>query len=154
MFFITKSILSLPLLFLVWLGTPFRFDVESSLRNFTPELLRASYNSRKTDHYVPRIFVSSCGLLILSVLATLITFNLKLLIVFPILILFLLAIDSVLLLARYMFFRAKKTESDSTELVLSDFWKDSSLKELLKKRDEEEVEFKAERKKRIAENRW
>lgn len=143
MFFLTRSLLGLPYRYLLWMGTPFKYNNESSLKNIPVSKLKADFNDKKGEHYGERIALTVgltvAGLVILISILSIprVTFAF-----FVILMFICLACDTLLAVGRWVFFtHEEKAAEGRNEIVVADVWKDSSLEELLKRKKESDEEY-------------
>jgi hypothetical protein len=142
MFLLWKNLLYLPVALMVYIGTPFKFEIESSLRGWSESDLKEKYTEKKRQHYLERI-IPACGLIVgtLVFLALIWLSYGYILLIFPLITIILLGIDGLMIFARYIYFREeeKKAEENGTALVLQDAWKDTKLSSLIiRKREEQE----------------
>lgn len=144
MFLLWKNILWIPIAFLVSIGEPFKWDNDgSNLKNISEKSLKAKYNEAKGQHYVMRIamsaaFIIGCMIFLLCVWVS----DGFILIIFPVVTLVVLLIDAFMAFARYVNFREKEKEAEArNEIVVMDYWKDTSLNSLMRKRKEERQKY-------------
>lgn len=143
MFLLWKNLLWLPIAFLVEIGEPFKYENQSNLKNISERKLKEEYNEAKFKHYFTRALLAASlivGLLIfaLGIWAT----DGFILLVFPIVTIIVLGIDALMGFARYVNFREKEKEAEArNELVVVDYWKDTSLNSLIRKRNEERKKY-------------
>lgn len=139
MFFLTRAILYLPMMFLMYIGKPFKWDVGSNLRHHSVADLTKSYTEKKREHYGERIFLTLAAVAMCFFLAflTWLSGGYALLVI-PFGLAILLTVDGVFVLARMTYFQEEqKNAASRNELVPIDMWKDSSLNAVLKRRNAE-----------------
>lgn len=139
MFFFTKFLFTLPFLLLHWIGEPFRFGEESALYRKTEQQVKEAYNDAWMKHFVERIFVTAVSVIALIFIGLgVYASSGTLLYGIPIILFVSLAIDFVLLMSRITY-EAVETEhiAQNNQIVPQGYFKDTSLKAVLKKRKED-----------------
>lgn len=151
MFFLTKFVCLLPFQFLVYLGAPFKFDLESSYRHYSSKDLKGQFEEKKWSHYGDR-FGYAALLVFVSFMICLFTLMTGgyFLLVLPVVVLGVFVVDLMLILARYCYQQNLETEAkESNALVPVDAWKDTSLKSVLKKMETDKKDFEENKSSRI-----
>lgn len=139
MFFLTRAILYLPMMFLMYIGRPFKWNPESNLRHHSVKDLTKQFSEKKREHYGERIFLTATAVVGCFFLAFLVWLSGGIvLLIIPIALAILLTIDGVFVLARMTYFQEEqKNAASRNEIVPIDMWKDSSLNAILKRRNAE-----------------
>lgn len=151
MFFLTKAILATPLQFLIWLGTPFNWKPESTLKNYSEKDLREKYYAHRNNFYAERFFASII-LIILCIFLGMMAWISSgyVLLLIPIFVLIIFGVDCLTCFGRYVY--TQKTEESFVRNNLPvpvNHWKDTSLKSLLKQREDDIQEFETNKKNRM-----
>lgn len=150
MFFLLRNICLLPIVFLTYIGVPFHYQAESSLRNKSEDKIREDYNQRKFEHYMPR-FGALALMTFLIVMFGLLSWvsGGYLLLLIPFVFFIALCTDSAMAYSRYVYNNehAKKVSSKN-ELVTKDHWRDTSLSSILDRRAKEIEKWKEDFKER------
>lgn len=147
MFLLWKSILWIPIAFLIDIGTPFKWNNDgSSLRNISEKSIRDDYNNKRFEHYLSKIFMSAVFIIgcLLLIFLTVVS-NGKVLWLFPLITIIILLIDGFMMFARFIYFREEEKKAEQRqELVVIDCWKDTSLTGLLAERKLARAKFAEE----------